>query len=194
MEADLENGHEDAPRRQQQDLRLRNRSEDEDEGKEEQPRTSTAAHAAQRDADDGDDDSLAREGGRGGDEWDAEGREEANEFIDAEAPAEAKTEAREQEKAKRSKRRPRFVPPRIYNPPSLMECCLSTIGERPDVAVLHQDLYGFGQDMLARMLLAIIQRGNLTIPLVRRFETVAREEGHDLIEQFVEGLDIFAAI
>lgn len=106
----------------------------------------------------------------------------------------ASSEPQSKLKSKSKSRRPPQAPSRIYNPPSLMQCCLATIGEKPREAVLQQNLYGLGESLLAQMIYAIYQQGNLTIPLVRHFESVAKEEGHDLILRFVEGLDIFAAI
>ena len=82
---------------------------------------------------------------------------------------------------------------RVYSPPSLVQLCLDAAGARPEACLLGgQQLWGLGEDLLAHVLLAVIRRGNLTVPLVKALEACARDEGHESILAFVEGLDMFA--
>jgi hypothetical protein len=83
-----------------------------------------------------------------------------------------------------------------YNPKPLLALCLSQMGKDPTGTILNQEnaLCGLGEDLLTEVLLSIMAETNLTVPIVRCFEGVAKMEDHKRILKFIQSLDLFWAI
>mmetsp|Transcript_5181 Transcript_5181/g.7907 ORF Transcript_5181/g.7907 Transcript_5181/m.7907 type:complete len:136 (+) Transcript_5181:110-517(+) len=85
----------------------------------------------------------------------------------------------------------------LYGPTSLREMCLKVIGKNPQGCLLRGtscvDEAVFGEELVGEMVFYIVKEGTLTIPLVKYFNSIARDSEYELLTTFLGSLDIFAA-
>mmetsp|Transcript_13686 Transcript_13686/g.16977 ORF Transcript_13686/g.16977 Transcript_13686/m.16977 type:complete len:165 (-) Transcript_13686:539-1033(-) len=86
------------------------------------------------------------------------------------------------------------LPKVTYKPAKLFDQCLEVIGRSPDDCITLESISGRGETITAVVLAKVVENGKLTVPLVRIFEQVAKQQDYPQICRFIEKLDVFAAL
>mmetsp|Transcript_11152 Transcript_11152/g.12783 ORF Transcript_11152/g.12783 Transcript_11152/m.12783 type:complete len:152 (+) Transcript_11152:230-685(+) len=86
------------------------------------------------------------------------------------------------------------LPQITYEPHALFKICVDFIATDPEKYITANSLYGRGESVTTYILVRILEKGNLTVPVVQAFEKVAKEQNYKEITSFIDKLDIFAAV